>query len=172
MKGPGPPALKGGMSDFSSGDPVPAGRPRLQLKKRDPAAVAAAARTRADSASGKANPFGAARPREETLKAKGVDAAEMDRKIEAKSNAVTRLTRQQREEADVLSAAVKVAEDELREANENEMPEMALMATLSEKKKALNDLLEKFAAENLARSAASPRNRSDSRTSAGSHASA
>ena len=114
------------MSDFSSGNApeVPAGRPRLQLKKRDPAAVAAQDRARANSASGKPNPFGAAKPREETLKAKGVDAAEMDRAIEARTNAATRLTRQQREEADVLSAAVKEAEDALREANENEMPEM------------------------------------------------
>ena len=140
------------MSSYeSSPDAAPSGRPKLMLKKRDPAAAAAAAASRTSTTGGKPNPFGSARPREETLAAKGVDLKAMERKIEAKTTATTRMTRQQREEADVLSAAVREAEDELREANENEMPENALREQLAERRKALNDFMERVSAENLAR---------------------
>ncbi|EGB04960.1 hypothetical protein AURANDRAFT_66808 [Aureococcus anophagefferens] len=126
------------------------------LKKRDPAAAAKAAAERSASASGKPNPFGAARPREETLKAKGVDVKLMDKKIEAKTTSTTRMTRQQREEADQLSQAVREAEDALREANENEMPENALRETLAAKRKILNDFMEQVAAANMQKVGGAP----------------
>ena len=140
----------------SSPEAVPAGRPKLMLKKRDPAAAAKAAAERSASASGKPNPFGAARPREETLKAKGVDVKLMDKKIEAKTTSTTRMTRQKREEADQLSQAVREAEDALREANENEMPENALRETLAAKRKILNDFMEQVAAANMQKVGGAP----------------
>ena len=73
----------------------------------------------------------------------------MDRKTELKAQAAHRLTRQQREEADAIAAEVKHAEEALREANEKELPENALRATLEQKRKELNDLMEQFAAANL-----------------------
>ena len=66
--------------------------------------------------------------------------------------------KKQREEADAIAAEVKHAEEALREANEKELPENALRATLEQKRKELNDLMEQFAAANLeARSQPRPR---------------
>ena len=118
----------------TDGDPPPAspprGRPKLMLKKRDPAAAARLAQTRSRGS----NPFGDAKPREEVLTSKGVDVKAMDRKTELKAQAAHRLTRQQREEADALAAEVKNAENALQEANEKELPENALRATLETKR--------------------------------------
>ena len=75
------------------GDRAPVERKRLQLAPRSEAgAQAAAAR-----GGPKSNPFGAAKPREEVLAAAGVNAAELDKKIEKKA-APVRLTREQEEE--------------------------------------------------------------------------
>jgi hypothetical protein len=142
----------------TDGDPPPAspprGRPKLMLKKRDPAAAARLAQTRSRGS----NPFGDAKPREEVLTSKGVDVKAMDRKTELKAQAAHRLTRQQREEADALAAEVKNAENALQEANEKELPENALRATLETKRKELNDLMEQFASSNReARAAPRPR---------------
>ena len=127
---------------------APRERPKLNLKKRDPAAAAAARSAMAPS-SGKANPFGAARPREEALKAKGVDPKAQDRERERKLNARKNLTRMQRQDADALAEVVRRAEEALREANEKEMPENALRTDLEAKRKQLNDLMENFAKINL-----------------------
>ena len=123
-------------------------RPKLNLKKRDPAAAAAAASSMAPS-SGKPNPFGAARPREETLKAKGVDAGAQDTERERKMQAMKNLSRFQKQDADELADVVRRAEEALREANEKEMPENALRTDLEAKRKQLNDLMENFAKINL-----------------------
>lgn len=138
------------MSDPAPDPPStsPPGRKKLVLKKRDPVAAAAAKSSLAPS-SGKSNPFGAARPREETLLAKGVDVKEMDAKLESRTTAAKRLTRMQREEADIASARVARAEAALREANEKEMPENALLADLEAKRAELAQLLEKFAKVNI-----------------------
>ncbi len=145
-------------ADAPGGSPPaspPRGRPRLQLKKRDPAAAARLAQQAPRRGS---NPFGDAKPREEVLTGKGIDVKAMDRKTELKAQAAHRLTRQQREEADAIAAEVKHAEEALREANEKELPENALRATLEQKRKELNDLMEQFAAANLeARSQPRPR---------------
>ena len=136
-------------ADAPTGSPPaspPRGRPRLQLKKRDPAAAARLAQQAPRRGS---NPFGDAKPREEVLTNKGIDVRAMDRKTELKAQAAHRLTRQQREEADAIAAEVKHAEEALREANEKELPENALRATLEQKRKELNDLMEQFAAANL-----------------------
>ncbi|KAH8064059.1 plant specific eukaryotic initiation factor 4B [Aureococcus anophagefferens] len=139
----------------SSPEAVPAGRPKLMLKKRDPAAAAKAAAERSASASGKPNPFGAARPREETLKAKGVDVKLMDKKIEAKTTSTTRMTRQQREEADQLSQAVREAEDALAEANERDARTRSARP-LAAKRKILNDFMEQVAAANMQKVGGAP----------------
>ena len=102
-------------ADASGGSPPaspPRGRPRLQLKKRDPAAAARLAQQAPRRGS---NPFGDAKPREEVLTGKGIDVKAMDRKTELKAQAAHRLTRQQREEADAIAAEVKHAEEALRE---------------------------------------------------------
>ena len=102
-------------ADAPTGSPPaspPRGRPRLQLKKRDPAAAARLAQQAPRRGS---NPFGDAKPREEVLTNKGIDVKAMDRKTELKAQAAHRLTRQQREEADAIAAEVKHAEEALRE---------------------------------------------------------
>ena len=71
----------------------PMQRKRLQLQPRSEAGAAAAQA----SQSAKANPFGAAKPREEILASKGMNAADMDKQIERKA-APVRLTREQEEE--------------------------------------------------------------------------
>ena len=71
-------------------------------------------------------------------------------------SSVARMTRQQREEADQLSQAVREAEDALREANENEMPENALRETLAAKRKILNDFMEQVAAANMQKVGGAP----------------
>lgn len=90
-----------------------------------------------------------------TLAAKGVDAAEIDKKIELKTRASTRLTRQQQDEADAVAAELAHAERELREANENEMPENELRAKAEEKRAELDGLLASFAKINMERAEAS-----------------
>jgi hypothetical protein len=56
------------MSDNGADAPAPAGRPRLNLKPRDPSAAAKLAEER--DASAKPSPFGAAKPREAILAAR------------------------------------------------------------------------------------------------------
>jgi hypothetical protein len=82
------------MSEFAAAgeasDAAPTGeRPRMQLKPRSKAAGA----TGGFAATGKANPFGAARPREEILKAKGVDVAKIDAALEEKTRRLPRLSK-------------------------------------------------------------------------------
>ena len=75
------------------GSGPPMQRKRLQLQPRSEAGAAAAQ----GSQSAKSNPFGAAKPREEILASKGMNAADMDKQIERKA-APVRLTREQEEE--------------------------------------------------------------------------
>ncbi|KAH8062856.1 hypothetical protein JL720_13227 [Aureococcus anophagefferens] len=97
--------------------------------------------------SGKSNPFGAARPREETLKAKGVDAGAQDTERERKMQAMKNLSRFQKQDADELADAVRRGGG-AREANEKELPENAPRGPRGEAQK-LSDLMEKFAKINI-----------------------
>ena len=130
----------------SGGDRAPVERKRLQLAPRSEAGTqAAAARGGA-----KSNPFGAAKPREEVLAAAGVNAAEFDKKIEKKA-APVRLTREQEEEIAAIQAELAFAEGELKEANENELPEWDLQVKVNEKKRDLDTAVAKFAEVNKAK---------------------
>ena len=140
------------LAELAASGPAPAGeRPRLKLAQRS----AAPAATSVAPASSSASPFGAARPREETLRAKGVDAAEVDKKIDLKASS-SRLTRQQQEEADAVAEDLAAVEAELRRANEMELPENDLRAKAEAKRQELDALLSKFAQLNAERQAAKP----------------
>ena len=69
--------------------------------------------------------FGAAKPREEVLAKKGVDAKQVDARIEKKVTPV-RISKEQEEEVDILRKELTTIETKLREANEMEQPEEAL----------------------------------------------
>jgi hypothetical protein len=83
------------MSEFAAaGEGAPAAaptgeRPRMQLKPRSKAAGA----TGGFANTGSNNPFGAARPREEILKAKGVDVAKIDAELEERTRRLPRLSK-------------------------------------------------------------------------------
>jgi hypothetical protein len=118
----------------------------VQLKPRSAHAgqepVAASGRTKSRSAKG--NPFGAAVPREQVLKTRGIDASVMDASIERKAN-VLHFTSEQEAELEAVRVALTKAEKDLLEANENELPEETFRIKAEAKRKELNDLMSKFA---------------------------
>lgn len=117
----------------------------LQLKPRSAHAgqeVAPSGRTKSRSAKG--NPFGAAVPREQVLKTRGIDASVMDASIERKAN-VLHFTAEQEAELEAVRVALTKAEKDLLEANENELPEETFRIKAEAKRKELNDLMTKFA---------------------------
>jgi hypothetical protein len=79
------------------------GPPKLKLAPRGSTAPSGGTGTGAPAAA-KSNPFGAAKPREDTLKAKGVDVVAEEAKVEAKLMAAKplRFTKAQQEEVDAL----------------------------------------------------------------------
>jgi hypothetical protein len=117
----------------------------LQLKPRSAHAgqePVASGRTKSRSAKG--NPFGAAVPREQVLKTRGIDASVMDASIERKAN-VLHFTSEQEAELEAVRVALTKAEKDLLEANENELPEETFRIKAEAKRKELNDLMSKFA---------------------------
>jgi hypothetical protein len=119
--------------------------PYIQLKPRSAHAgqePAASGRTKSRSAKG--NPFGAAVPREQVLKTRGIDASVMDATIERKAN-VLHFTSEQEAELEAVRVALTKAEKDLLEANENELPEETFRIKAEAKRKELNDLMSKFA---------------------------
>ena len=81
------------------------GPPKLKLAPRGSTSAAESSTSTAASAgSAKSNPFGAAKPREVTLQAKGVDVIAEEAKVEAKLKAARplRFTKAQQEEVDAL----------------------------------------------------------------------
>mmetsp|Transcript_6725 Transcript_6725/g.14496 ORF Transcript_6725/g.14496 Transcript_6725/m.14496 type:complete len:215 (-) Transcript_6725:412-1056(-) len=123
---------------------APLVRPRLQLKPRS----VTAGSTNTSSSSSKPSLFGAARTREEVLASKGIDPKLVEARIERKSVPL-RLSKEQDEEMRALRAELAYAESQLREANENEMPEEAHRVAVAGKKKDLEELTEKFRVVNL-----------------------
>ena len=132
--------------------------------------MTAAASTSSSSSRGSSNPFGAAKPREEVLAKKGIDAKLVDARIEKKVTPV-RLTKDQEEEVEALRQELTVVEAELREANEKELPEESLRVQAEAKRQLLNDLVAKFADLNTVATtttgAAGPSLTSTTRTGAG-----
>ena len=126
-------------SIFNGGDgpPPEGGRRRLQLKPRSAEGVAAANAQR----STKSNPFGAARPREEILKAKGVDVGAMEAKLDAKTAKLPRMNKEQQEEYDSLSDALKFEQSEIEKADTPEAK-----AAADEKVKAAQTALDEWVA--------------------------
>jgi hypothetical protein len=117
----------------------------VQLKPRSAHAgqePVASGRTKSRSAKG--NPFGAAVPREQVLKTRGIDASVMDASIERKAN-VLHFTSEQEAELEAVRVALTKAEKDLLEANENELPEETFRIKAEAKRKELNDLMTKFA---------------------------
>jgi hypothetical protein len=117
----------------------------IQLKPRSAHAgqePVASGRTKSRSAKG--NPFGAAVPREQVLKTRGIDASVMDASIERKAN-VLHFTSEQEAELEAVRVALTKAEKDLLEANENELPEETFRIKAEAKRKELNDLMSKFA---------------------------
>jgi len=84
------------------------GPPKLKLAPRGSTSGAVGLNSSVPSAAGggsaKSNPFGAAKPREVTLQAKGVDVIAEEAKVEAKLKAARplRFTKAQQEEVDAL----------------------------------------------------------------------
>jgi len=143
------PALKQAPDEYTGGGGV---RPRLQLKPRSAAAAQAqdAHPPAASSSSGssKSNPFGAAKPREEVLASKGIDASLVDKRVERKAS-VARLTADQDRQVEGLRKELTDIEEKLREANEMELPEEDFRVAAEEKRNELNVLLKGFHDLNL-----------------------
>eukprot|EP00978_Attheya_sp_CCMP212_P034544 scaffold145139_cov40-Attheya_sp.AAC.1 len=132
-------------------EPAPSGPPRrqrLQLKPRSATAGSTAAAPSSSSSSGKSNPFGAAKPREEVLASKGIDAKLVDARIQKKAAGV-KLTREQEMEVEGLREELTVAEQKLRDANEMELPEEQYRVVVDGKRTELKELMETFTKLNL-----------------------
>lgn len=115
-------------------------RPRLRLQKRS----ATASHDHSGGGHGaKSNPFGAAKPREEVLASKGIDATLVDKRVERKAS-VPRLTAEQDKQVETLRAELTETEEKLREANEMELPEEDLRVAAEAKREELNELVKGF----------------------------
>lgn len=121
-------------------------RPRLHLKPRS--AKAAQDQAAAHASSAKSNPFGAAKPREEVLASKGIDATLVDKRVERKAH-VPRLTADQDKQVEGLREELTELELKLREANEMELPEEDYREAAEAKRTELNDLVKGFHDINL-----------------------
>jgi len=121
-------------------------RPRLKLKPRS---VTAGQPTPSSSGgSSKSNPFGAAKPREEVLASKGIDASLVDKRVERKAN-VPRLTAEQDRQVENLRKELTEIEEKHREANEMELPEEEFRVAAEAKRKELNRIVKDFHELNL-----------------------
>ena len=92
--------------------------------------------------------FGEARPREEILRQRGLDAQDLDRQYDRKA-APIHYTPDQEQRLEQVRAALELAAAALRDANENEMPEDEFRRAEEQQRKELNALLEEFAKTNL-----------------------
>ncbi len=95
----------------------------------------------------KPNPFGSAKPREEVLAKKGIDFHDIDERIQKKAS-VAHFTKEQEFRIQMLQNDLTQAEDALRQANEKELPEVTLVEAVEKKRRALNDLMNKYKKEN------------------------
>mmetsp|Transcript_21099 Transcript_21099/g.38162 ORF Transcript_21099/g.38162 Transcript_21099/m.38162 type:complete len:302 (-) Transcript_21099:159-1064(-) len=130
-------------AEYTGGSGV---RPRLHLKPRS--ATAGQDHHASGGGSSKSNPFGAAKPREEVLASKGIDASLVDKRVERKAS-VPRLSAEQDRQVEGLRAELTDIEEKLREANEMELPEEDFRVAAEEKRGELNELMEGFHKLNL-----------------------
>eukprot|EP00585_Thalassiosira_rotula_P014162 CAMPEP_0196164774 /NCGR_PEP_ID=MMETSP0911-20130528/886_1 /TAXON_ID=49265 /ORGANISM="Thalassiosira rotula, Strain GSO102" /LENGTH=159 /DNA_ID=CAMNT_0041430081 /DNA_START=23 /DNA_END=498 /DNA_ORIENTATION=- len=137
------PPLEQAPAEYTGGGGV---RPRLQLKPRS--ATAGKSSGASGGGSSKSNPFGAAKPREEVLASKGIDASLVDKRVERKAS-VPRLTADQDRQVEDLRKELTEIEEKLREANEMELPEEDFRVAAEEKREELNELVKGFHDLNL-----------------------
>ncbi|KAL3816073.1 hypothetical protein ACHAXA_009711 [Cyclostephanos tholiformis] len=134
-------------SEYTGGGGV---RPRLQLKPRSANPGSSDPSSSSSSSGGsKSNPFGAAKPREEVLASKGIDASLVDMRVERKAS-VARLTAEQDRRVEALRKELTDVEERLREANEMELPEEDLRVESESKRDELNALIASFHEVNFA----------------------
>ena len=99
----------------------------------------------ADS-SKKSNPFGAAKPREQVLRQRGIDVKSLDAKFEAKAK-ITKFSTQQEEEIERVRQELTRLEAQWRQANEKELPEEVFRVQAEAKRQELKNLMAQFAAK-------------------------
>lgn len=124
---------------------APSQRKRLQLKPRSTKKPSESSGTSAASSS---SPFGAAKPREEVLAQKGIDPKLVDERIQKKATPL-RFTKEQEEELEILRAGLTKVEEELRDANERELPEEKFRVETERRRKELNEVMKNFQELNL-----------------------
>lgn len=128
---------------------APPQRKRLQLKPRSVGGTSKAPSTSDASPRGgsSSNPFGSAKPREEVLANKGIDAKLIDERIQKKAS-VLHLTRDQELQVTTLQKELDQIQKTRREANEKELPEEQYRIEEEKKKKELNELMKEFSDTN------------------------
>jgi ribosomal protein S21 len=132
-------------------------RTRLELKPRSTTSPSSSSNISHQKKKA-VNPFGSAKPREENLARKGVDPRLVDERIQKKAG-VVHFTRVQELKLETLQTELTAVEEELRIANEGEMPEEILRLQVDEKRKALKNLVERFKKENEEKEEFAERNR-------------
>lgn len=147
-------------SEYTGGSGV---RPRLQLKPRS---ATASGDHGGGGSSGKSNPFGAAKPREQVLASKGIDASLVDKRVERKAS-VPRLSAEQDKQVEDLRSELTDIEEKLREANEMELPEEDFRIAAEGKREELNVLVKGFHELNLKERNARPAERMERSSASG-----
>ena len=82
------------------------------------------------------------------MQKRGIDVRALDSRIEKKAE-IPSLTRDQEVEVEAVRTELTKAEAAWREANEKELPEEVFRLRVEEKRKELNDLMEKFSSMNV-----------------------
>ena len=98
--------------------------------------------------SDKPSPFGAARPREEILKSKGVDYKKVEEDLAKRTAKMPRMTREQQEELKAARAEVAFAQETLKNA-ETDDERKAAEAEVTQKEKEIAEMVESFKKVNL-----------------------
>ena len=120
------------VGDDIPGDEIPAGRPRLMLKKRSTSGPKKAVASKPAGRSLNSSIFGQAKTREEILAAKGVDVSALEKRVAAKTQRLPRMNREERETYESIEEEISFAKSELERAETEE--EKAAANTELEKK--------------------------------------
>lgn len=96
------------------------------------------------SSSPKSNPFGAAKPREQVLRQRGVDVKSLDAKFEEKAKGC-KFSDQQEEKIEAVRQELTRLESLWRAANEKELPEEVYRVQAEAKREELKNIMAQFA---------------------------
>lgn len=96
------------------------------------------------ASSSKSNPFGAAKPREQVLRQRGIDVKSLDAKFEEKAK-ITKFTTEQEEQIETVRQELTHLETLWRQANEKELPEEVYRVQAEAKRQELKNLMAQFA---------------------------